>query len=107
MDVDGESNFSQGKRGLGPPGVSWVDGDGPWGDLRRSQPARRAAGRGQGGVGELGHADGAALSGPRNDSVAADVFGGVTDIAASGISRTVSDGGDVSRGGPGGSSASA
>src|SRR2546421_13108647 len=84
-----------------------LDINGAWRNLRRLQPAGRAAWSRQSRVGELGHADGAAQAGERDDSVSRDVLGRVAELAASRLSRVVSDGRDLSWPASGRSSTSA
>src|SRR5215469_11109806 len=83
-----------------------MDVDGAWTDLSRLQPARWSAGGRQGGVGELGHVDAAASAREGDDLVSPDAFGGIADLAASGISRAISNRRDLSRRAAGGPSAS-
>src|ERR1035441_4998957 len=81
--------------------------DGARRGVSRLQPAGRAAWCGQSRVRELGDADGATQTGARHNSVSRDVFGGVTDGAASGISGAFPNWRDLSRRAPGRSPASA
>ena len=64
-------------------------------------------GGGQSRVGELADVHGAAQTRQGHAPVAADVFGGIADVAAPGISRTLSDGRNLPRAAAGRSSASA
>src|ERR1700722_2545342 len=70
--------------------------DGPRAIVCHLQPAGRATGRGQGRIGKLPDDDGTASFMGRHAATATNVFSGVADVAASGVSGAVSDRRDVS-----------
>src|SRR5208337_4394970 len=65
--------------------------DGPWRRVCGLQPAGRAAWRGQGGVGELADADGAAQTGAGQHPVSRNAFCRVADCSASRVSPAFPD----------------
>src|SRR5208337_2626575 len=70
--------------------------DGPWRRVCGLQPAGRAAWRGQGGVGELADADGAAQTGAGQHPVSRNAFCRVADCSASRVSPAFPDRRDLS-----------